>query len=288
VRLQSISRDRPLYGRAQELMQLWRQDIQGLAQLDWARRIAAAGTVHDLRAAIMEARNIGADSPRWGDAQDQIRQWQREISRIEDGPILDRARILALGGDRAALNAAINTADTVDSESALYGEAQDLIADWRWTLQERDNAPLLAQARQFANTGNPTAAIATARQIPAGQALYTDAQDLINRLESEIQQSQNNQALQQAYGLAQTGTTAALNQAIALAIDIPESSDRWSEAQSVANQWSWEILTQAEAEAIRDRDLAIQLAQQVPSNTEAYAAAQLRIREWGELDQPTE
>ncbi|MGD1906104.1 MAG: hypothetical protein ACFB0C_08940 [Leptolyngbyaceae cyanobacterium] len=288
VRLQSIGRDRPLYSRAQALMQQWRQDIQGLAQLDWARRIAAAGTVHDLRAAIAEARTISADSPRWGEAQDQIRQWQREISRIEDGPILDQARALARGGDRAGLSAAINTAGNVDSSSALYDEAQDLIADWRWTLQRMDNGPILDQARQLANSGNIAAAIATARQIPAGQALHSDAQNLIAGWEGQVRQTQSRQGLQQAYDLAQTGTAAALNQAIALALDVPESSDRWSEAQSAANQWSWEILAQAEAEANRDRSLAIQLAQQVPARTEAYAAAQLRIQEWRELDKPSE
>ena len=103
-----------------------------------------------------------------------------------------------------------------------------------------------------------------------------------------MRQTQSRQGLQQAYDLAQTGTAAALNQAIALALDVPESSDRWSEAQSAANQWSWEILAQAEAEASRDRSLAIQLAQQVPARTEAYAAAQLRIQEWRELDKPSE
>jgi hypothetical protein len=284
VRLQSISRDRPLYGRAQALMQQWRQDIQGLAQLDWARRVAAAGTVPDLRAAIAEARNISRDSPRWGDAQDQIQQWRREISRLEDGPALDQARALARSGDRAGLSAAINTADTIGSGSALYGEAQDLIADWRWTIQRTDNAPILAQARQLASGGNIPAAIATARQIPSGQAFYADAQDLIASWEGQGQLVQNRRELQQAYDLAQTGTAAALNQAIALALNVPEGSDRWSEAQNSANQWSWEILQQAEAEAGRNRSLAIQLAQQVPARTEAYAAAQLRIRDWSESD----
>ncbi|NJN22504.1 MAG: hypothetical protein HC812_16650 [Leptolyngbya sp. RL_3_1] len=98
VRLQSIGRNRPLYGRAQALMQQWRQEVQGLAQLDWARRVAAPGTVNDLRAAIAEARNVSSDSPRWGEAQDQIQQWRREISTLEDGPTLAQARALAGGG----------------------------------------------------------------------------------------------------------------------------------------------------------------------------------------------
>ena len=280
VRLQSIGRDRPLYGRAQTLMQQWRQDIQGLAQLDWARRVATPGTVHDLRAAIAEARNISADSPRWDEAQDQIQQWRREISRIEDGPTLEQSRALARRGDRAALNGAITTANSIDSSSALYDDAQDLVADWRWTIQQMDNEPILAQARQLANAGNIAAAIATAQQIPSGQAFYDDAQDLIDTWEGQVRQTESRQGLQQAYQIAQSETVTALSQAITLALAVPESSDRWSEAQSAANQWSWDILQQAESQASQDPNLAIQLAQQIPARTEAYAAAQLRIREW--------
>jgi soluble cytochrome b562 len=298
VRLQSIGRNRPLYGRAQALMQQWREEIQGLAQLDWARRVAAPGTVNDLRAAIAEAHNISSDSPRWGEAQDQIQRWRREISTIEDGPTLEQAQALARRGDRAALNAAINVAGAVGSNSALYGDAQDLIADWRWSIQRLDNQPILAQARQLANSGNVAAAIATARQIPTGQAFYDEAQDLIATWEAQTRPAQpptsqapvpaaQNQNLQQAYQLAETGTASALNQAIILALTVPESSDRWSEAQGAANQWSWEILQQAEAEAGRSPNLATQLAQQIPPRTEAYAAAQLRIREWAVAESST-
>ncbi|NJN22503.1 MAG: hypothetical protein HC812_16645 [Leptolyngbya sp. RL_3_1] len=182
------------------------------------------------------------------------------------------------------------------SNSALYGDAQALIADWRWSIQRLDNQPILAQARQLANSGNVTAAIATARQIPTGQAFYDEAQDLIATWEAQIRPAQpaaqgsppaaQNQSLQQAYQLAQTGTASALNQAITLALAVPESSDRWTEAQGAANRWSWAILQQAEAEAGRNLSLATQLAQQVPPRTEAYAAAQLRIREWTATDTP--
>ena len=277
VRLQSIGRDRPLYGRAQELMQRWRRETQGLAQLDWARRVAEPGTVADLYAAIAAAEEMDRNNPRWSEAQQQIDRWQREISRIEDGPYLDQARALAAAGNRAALVAAIEAARQIDGNSALYGEAQDLIGDWRWQIQRQDNAPILAQARQMAATGNLEQAIAIARQIPQGQALHSDAQDLISSWRGDLGGSE---ALQQAYATAQSGTIGNLVQAIRLAQDVPQSSQRWGEAQDMIDQWSWDILRTAELEASRSLPSAIDVARQVPPRTAAYASAQLRIEEW--------
>ncbi len=283
LRLQSISRDRPLYSRAQALIGEWQQQVEGLALLDWSRRVAEPGTVADLRAAIIEARRIGRDNPRWQDAQQQIDRWQREISRIEDGPYLSQAKALAGAGDRAALSAAIETAQVIPRGSSLYSEAQDLIADWRWEIQRLDHAPILAQARQLAAAGNFSQAIAVASQIPQGQALHSDAQSLVRTWRGEVS---GGDQLQRAYQSAQGGTIAALVQAINIAREVPEGSSRWSEAQGVINQWSWDILRSAESEANRDLPQAIQIARQVPARTEAYASAQLKIQEWTALSNP--
>jgi hypothetical protein len=283
VRLQSISRDRPLYGRAQSLIREWRQEIQGLAQLDWAKQVANPGTVADLQAAIALAQEIDRSSPSWSAAQAQIDRWRGEISRIQDGPYLSQAKALAAAGDRASLLAAIDTARQIGRGSALYGEAQDLIADWRWDVQRFDNAPILAQARQAADQGNIPGAIAIAQQIPQGQALYSDAQNLVERWQGE---SLGGDTLQTAYQAAQSGTVSNLVQAISLAQQVPQTSGRWNEAQGAINQWSWDILRTAEIEAGRDVARAIDVAQQVPSGTEAYAAAQGKIAEWSALLNP--
>jgi hypothetical protein len=283
VRLQSISRDRPLYGRAQSLIREWRQEIQGLAQLDWAKQVANPGTVADLQAAIALAQEIDRDSPSWSAAQAQIDRWRGEISRIQDGPYLSQAKALAAAGDRASLLAAIDTARQIGRGSALYGEAQDLIADWRWDVQRFDNAPILAQARQAADQGNIPGAIAIAQQIPQGQALYRDAQNLVERWQGE---NLGGDTLQTAYQAAQSGTVGNLVQAISLAQQVPQTSGRWNEAQGAINQWSWDILRTAEIEAGRDVARAIDVAQQVPSGTEAYAAAQGKIAEWSALLNP--
>lgn len=280
ARLQSIGSDRPLYGRAQSLMEQWQQQVQGVALLDWARQVAQPGTAADLRRAITEARRVSRDSPRWAEAQRQIDRWQREVDRIEDGPYLAQARQLAAPGDRASLTAAIATAQNVESSSSLHGEAQELISSWRWELQRMDNTPVLSQARQLAAAGNLTQAIAVANQIPQGQALYSDAQGLVTTWRGE---TTGQDQLNRAYQVAEGGTVNALVQAIELAQGVPERSSRWQEAQNMVNQWSWTLLSTAEAEMSRDISRAIQVARQVPPRSEAYANAQLRIQEWSAL-----
>ncbi|MBF2035800.1 MAG: chromosome segregation ATPase [Leptolyngbyaceae cyanobacterium T60_A2020_046] len=276
ARLQIISSDRPLHGRARLLIQRWQRELEGVAHLDWARRVAIPGTVPDLRAAITEAEKISSGNPLWDEAQTQIRQWRRQISLIEDGPYLDQAQALASAGDRAALTAAIETASNIPSSSAIYEEARELIADWRWQIQQMNNEPILARARQLAAAGNLSDAVAVATQIPSGQAYYDEAQTAIAQWRGEVR----GQNLTQAYQRAQAGNVSALVDAIAIAQGIPQSSSNWQEAQRAINQWSWDILRIAEAEAAVDLNSAIAVADRVPQRTEAYASAQLKLQEW--------
>lgn len=277
VRLQSISTDRPLYSKAQELKRLWQWELEGIAQLNWARQIARSGTVENLRAAIMEAEEVAPANPLWDETQTQIKQWQRDIALIEDQPFIDRAKLTALSGDRASLQAAIAEAQQVTSSSALYDEAQELIADWRWQIQRMDNQPILTQARQLADTGRLNQAIEVASRIPNNQAFYDEAQSAIADWQS---QQQGRQSYQQALIVAEPGSVNALIEAIALALGVPETSPDWTLAQRAANQWSWDLLNIAESEALRDINEAIRIASQIPPRTDAYTEAQLRLRTW--------
>ena len=277
VRLQSMRPDRPLYGRAQELKQQWQWELEAVAQLNWAKRIAQPGTVPDLRAAIAEAAKIESSNPLWGETQEQIQRWREDIAAIEDQPFLDRAEVLASRGDRAGLESAIAEAQTIPSNSTLYDTAQGAIADWRWQIQEMDNGPLLAQAQQFAEVGRLADAIAVASQIPQNQALYEEAQVAITDWQTEQQASRS---YQEALLVSQPGTVTALATAISLAQTIPENSDDWAAAQQAMNRWSWVLLEMAEDAASRDVSRAIEIAEQIPPRTEAYAEAQLRLREW--------
>lgn len=276
-RLQSLGEGRPLYGRAQSLRRRWQQQLEALAQLNWAKQIAQPGSVDALRAAITEAETIGAASPFWEETQDQIDQWQRDIAEVEDRPFLDRGQVIASQGDRASLQAAISEAENILPGSALYDEAREAIADWRWQVETMDNEPVLAEAQQLAETGRLEQAIAVASRIPANQAFYEDAQAAIAAWETQQQETQQ---YQQAVLVSQTGTVNALEEAITLAQAIPKANPDWADAQAAASQWSWDLLEIAQTAAIQDPTLGISIAARIPPRTEAYAEAQLSIRDW--------
>lgn len=278
VRLQSITTDRPLYSKAQELKRRWQWELEGVAQLNWARQVASSGAVENLRAAIAEAEEVDPTNPLWEEAQSQIDEWRRDIALIEDQPFIDRAKLTALSGDRASLRAAIAEAQNVTSSSALYDEAQELIADWRWQLQQMDNQPILAQARQLADRGQLTQAIEVASRIPANQALYDEAQSAIADWQSR---QQGRQSYQQALMVAESGSVSALVRAIGLAQSVPQSSPDWTLAQRAASQWSWNLLNIAESAALDNNFVeAINIARQIPAGTDAYTEAQVRLDEW--------
>ena len=277
VRLQSLGSDRPLYNRAQELKQEWQAELEAVAQLNWAKQVAQPGSPASLRAAIAEAQKIASSNPLWSEAQDQIQRWREDIAAIEDRPFLNRAEVLANRGDRAALQSAIQEAQVIPSNSPIYDEAQNAIAGWRWQIQKMDNEPILAQARQFAAIGRLDDAIAVASQIPQGQAFYEDAQTAVFDWETEQQASAS---YQEALLVSRPGTVSALVTAISVAQTIPENATDWSAAQESINRWSWALLDMAETAANRDVSQGIEIVEQVPSRSEAYAEAQLRLREW--------
>ena len=277
VRLQSIGSDRPLYARARELRQQWQAELEGIAQLNWAKQVARAGTVESLRAAITEAEEIAPSNPLWDETQGQIDDWRRDIALIEDQPYIDRAKLTAIAGDRASLQAAIAEVQQIASNSALYDEAQDLMADWRWQIQRLDNQPILTEARQLANTGQLDQAISVASRIPPDQAVYDEAQAAIDGWRSR---QQGRESYQQALLVAETGTVSALVRAMSLALNVPESSPDWTLAQQAANQWSWDVMGIAESIAFRNPTEAADIARQIPSGTAAYPEAQQRLQEW--------
>jgi hypothetical protein len=277
VRLQSISSDRPLYEKARDLRRQWQAELEGVAQLNWAQQVARPGTVDSLRAAIAEAQEISPSNPFWDDTQDQIDTWRRSIALIEDQPYIDQAKLMAVDGDRASLQAAIAQVQQISSNSFLYDEAQDLVADWRWQIQRMDNRPILTQAQRLADAGDLGQAISVASQIPASEAVYDEAQAAIADWQAE---EASLYAYQQALLVAETGTVSALVRAINLAQQVPPSSPDWSFAQQAVNQWSWDVMGIAESTAFSNPTEAVNIVQQIPSGTAAYPAAQQRLQEW--------
>lgn len=274
VRLQSIGRDRPLYGRAQAMMGRWQAEVAGRSRLAWARQLALPGTIAALQAAIDEANQVERTNPAWEDTQADVERWQRSIQMTEDRPILQQADQLAQGGDLAA---AIAVLQQIPPDRALSDEAADNIARWRTDLQTTEDRPLLTQAQGLARRGDLQQAIQVASRIGVNRALYLEAQADIADWRSTLQRQQ---AMQDAYRVAQGGTPAALAQAIDIAQAIPADSPDYDSAIAALTQWSWDILRIAETEARYDLNRAIDVASIVPPRTEAYARAQLLIQEW--------
>ena len=277
TRLQSLGRDRPLYNRAQTLIGQWRAEIRALAQLDVARQIAAPGNVNDLRSAIIQARQVESDNPRWQEVSTQIDQWEKRVQTTEDQPILAQADQLANVGTPQALRQAIQEARRISADRALANVAQKRIERWQKRIEAIEDRPLVEKARQLATAGDLAGAIATASRISPERSLYEEIQ---NDLASWRDQQQNQTLLQEANNIARSGTANDLARAIVTANQIPASSGQHKNALQQINRWSWDLLSLAESESRSSLDRAIRLANQIPTAATAYSNAQSRIQSW--------
>jgi len=281
---QRIAADRPLYAKAQERIRRWQLEIGAIAQLERARMLAQGGTIADLAAAISEAYQVPQTNPRWREVQQQIGQWQTQIQTIEDRPILSAAEAIASQGDLNSLYAAIEQAKQIPQGRVLYREARSKIGQWAATIQTTEDQPILDQAQQYAQSGDLPAAIALVDQIGSGRALYTQAKSLSrswrDTLQAEQRLAQAQRDLQEAQRLANTGSSADLIQAIAVANRVPASTRLRTEAENAINTWSRQLLEVAKIQAGSDPAGAIALVQKIPSRSPVYTEAQSHIATW--------
>lgn len=166
---------RPL---AQMLIQEWGKEIQQIEdqnKLREAKLLAERGTNADLKAAVEIASKVPLGGPLRLEAQNAIAKWRRQLQTIEDQPVLDLARALAVRQD---LMGAISTAQQIRPGQALYAEAQQAIRDWVAQVQTAQDRPILEAASALAAQGRFDAAIATVSQISPQRALYPQAQAL--------------------------------------------------------------------------------------------------------------
>lgn len=280
---QRIRRDRPLYGKAQELIGYWQVELQDLAVLSRAQQIAELGGIDDLRAAIAEASQIPRRNPHGDDAHTQISRWTRDIQTSEDRPILDQAEQMAIPGDLDSLQSAIAIASRISRGRALYADAQEQVRVWTRQVQQLQ-APLI---EPDALGEVPEIAIAPA---PSGRASNsTWSSSATTRVPSEItlvpsqrqaEQSSDQATLMDAYNTANTGTPAMLVSAIQTANQVSASSPWRSEADRLIEFWSQQVLQMAQQTAPADVATAIALARNIPPQAGAYAQAQQLIEQW--------
>ncbi|ACK73533.1 conserved hypothetical protein [Gloeothece citriformis PCC 7424] len=279
-----IESSSPLYDTAQQLIGRWKNEVEDVKILSQARDIAISGTVEDLGSAIAQAELIPRSNPRYQEAQQEIKEWTRQIQLIEDQPILEQARLFAGRGDIPALQEAISQASLIGSGRTLYPEAQEEIRQWRRSIERQQDRPFLDQAQALANAKDYQSAIDMAGQIGRGRVLYPQAQDNINQWRREIKAQQD---LQEALLIAQGRTSEALVTAITIVRRIPSSTEVGSQGRQALDRWSYQLLALSSERANQGLlQEAIRLARIIPSESSAYSSAQAQIQVWRKLLQP--
>lgn len=266
--LEQIDASRPLYQTALAMRERWQLQVQDVKILSEARDLAQAGTIGQYSAAIAKAGEVPRNNPLWSQAQQEIGSWNRQIQVIEDRPILERAREIAIPGDINSLSNAIIQAQAIGKNRALYRDAQREIDDWQVRIERMEDQPILDQAQALANLKDYSTAIDTANQIPPGRTLSAEASQNIRRWRRELRARQN---LQQANQLAAMGTAEGLTRAIALVTNISTKTDAGVQRTELLERWSYQLLSLATDQANNGSYLeAIRLAESVSPESTAY------------------
>lgn len=279
IQAQRLERDRPLYDRAQELIERWQMEIGDLNRLRTARQYAARGGLNHLRAAIAEAQQISASNSRSQDIQEEIYRWAVEVETLEDRPILERAQLLARNGDIRSLQSAIDEASQISESRALYSEARQVIDRWSGQIERLQYRPRRDRTRrEFANNQNSPAP----RNPQPTQSNWPEP-PAPPPIAAENSQFTAQQLMQDAYDIALAATPEAWLSAIGTAEQVPENTSSRIEADQMINVWSQSVLDYAIRQSAYDLAGAIAIASSIPTRTEAYAAAQLQIQTWNQL-----
>lgn len=274
---QQLNSGRPLYKQAQDLLDRWQQEIAGVKVLELASRLAAPGGVKDLKAAIAQLQTVPESNPKGAEARSAIGRLSRQVELLEDSPFLERANDLANSGDPNSLEEAVAQASRIGQGRALYAEAQSKIQAWIDRRQKLQDQPFLDRAQQLAAKGDLMGAIEMAGRIRPGRVLYEEARSLARNWEV---QAQGEQGLLNARQAALPGTADALQTAILLASQVPESSSlRWQATEAI-NEWSERILEIGMEQSSSDLAGAIAILKKIPAGTRAFEEARSQIQIW--------
>jgi soluble cytochrome b562 len=314
--VQSIDRESPLYNESQTLVRMFGRDLLAMAEealdrrdVELAEQMLAAiplklqmgeeiadmrvimeatklswqGGLIGLEGGIVRLQSIGSDRPLYPKAQTLMRRWQDQADGLAQ---LEWAREVALPGTVADLQAAINEADQISPGNPVWDEAQAEIKRWRGQIQTSQDRPFLIQADQLAQVGDLPGAIAAARQVAPGRALYPDAQEKITTWRRQLQRNEDGPILAQAQQLANAGQ---LQAAIAMASRIQSGRVLYRDAQADIDTWQGQIQGQqnlqrayqvAQRGRIPDLVEAIEMARSVPSSSPQKAEANQALTRW--------
>ncbi|MBE9156272.1 hypothetical protein IQ265_05425 [Nodosilinea sp. LEGE 06152] len=215
----------------------WSEQLTDLRRLTFSNLVARLGHRPAYEWAMHQAQMVTVDRPRRIQGQTLVAQWQANLQRIADRPILAEARSLAKPGTIAALETAIAKASEVELGRALRVEAQTLVAEWQQEIQVIEDRPMLDAAVALAEQDKLKEAIAEANKIEPGRALHSRAQGLVQEWTASIQIAEDKPILDEAKDLAYGGSlTAAIN----LASQIGAGRALHNEARNAIALWKAE------------------------------------------------
>lgn len=265
--------------------------------LIWFSRAQQLATKNDLRQPLLEqiwnlqlvmgaVRRINPASPFAESVQAVIPRLELQFQDLLQ---LQIASSIAELGHIPSFQVAINFAQQVPPQHPRRIHAQTLIAHWRQQIQRIEDRPTLAKAQQLIASGTIKdfkAAIAQARKVPAGRALYPAAQAAIAQWQRQIQTIEDKPFLEQARVFAKRKD---LGQAIQAAEKVRPGRALYEEAQAAIHTWTTQIqlaedrpiLEQARVLAARGRlTRAIETAAQIGSDRVLSGEAQQAIAQW--------
>lgn len=228
-----VNNQNPLYPEARKEIRQWKKDIQiqeDKPLLNKAQELARVNNVQGWQNAINQASQIKSDRALYTEASNLMREWRRNIERVEDQPIIDQA--LALGNNNN-YQEAVNTASRIARGRALYSDAQNQIRRWRREINAQEDLQRAYQTAQNSDPQSLSTAINIARRIPSSSVVESQSRQAVNRWSEQL--------LVMARRVAGDYTPSSIEQAIRIAEMIPSGSSAYNSAIQEIRSWKNEI-----------------------------------------------
>jgi hypothetical protein len=240
-------------------------ESMSVQRLYCAQELAQSGELADLAAGIALLDNWSAEAPLYDDAQGQISEWSRLILVMAQGQMA-----------QGQLQQAIATVGEIPASSAVYPEAQDLIAAWQ--QEQRQGEAIIAVAQEAIKAQNWNLATRQVRELGAFDRDYWRLDQADALVKQIVREKQAHQQLRQAKKLAKAQSKN-LPEAIGLLQQIPAHTHVSPEAQALLQEWSQTLVAVAlEHWEAGDRATAATIALTIPRLSTLPAAGLDLIR----------
>jgi hypothetical protein len=196
---------------------------------------------------------------------------------------------MAESGTVADLTTAIAEAKLVPDSNPRYQDALRDINNWIKQIQIYEDKPVLAKAKELADSGNVgdlQQAIDQASSISRDRALYSEARQEMREWQTMVERQEDQPLLDQAKAIAANQDYAS---AISTASQVRSGRVLYPEARKNINLWQQEIQSQktlqranalAETRTPESLSNAIRLILQIPLSTEAGSQRIQSINTW--------